>query len=150
MRTRKRSFFEKLTGSVNVENDDNELSETSEKSKEWNDENNGDAQLTLDMYQGPSEIVIHSMVAGVKPEDLDINITREMVTIKGKREKHNTVREDDFFCKELYWGSFARTILLPQEVDVDKADATLKNGLLTIKLPKINKDKSSSVKVKLG
>jgi HSP20 family protein len=149
MRTKKRSFFEKLTGSVNTENDD-ELSEQSASPKEWGEENSGDAQLTLDMYQTPAEVVIHSMVAGVKPEDLDINITREMVTIKGKREKHSTVREDDFFCKELYWGSFTRTILLPQEVEVDKAEAVLKNGLLTIKLPKVNKEKSSNVKVKLG
>jgi HSP20 family protein len=149
MRIKKRSFFEKLTGSINIEPDEDNL-EPIAATKEWGEENSGDAQLTLDMYQTPTEVVVHSMVAGVKPEDLDINITREMVTIKGKREKHSTVRDDDFFAKELYWGSFARTILLPQEVDVDKADATLKNGLLTIKLPKINKERSSNVKVKLG
>jgi HSP20 family protein len=151
MRTKRQSFFEKLTGSINL--DDGEIQAGSDDSpKEWKDreESTGDAQLTLDMYQTPTEIIIHSMVAGVRPDDLEINITREMVTIKGKREKHSTIQEGDFFCKELYWGSFARTILLPQEVDAEKADAVIKNGLLTIKLPKINKEKSSTVKVKAG
>lgn len=149
MKARKPSFFEKLTNSIHIEDGD-ETPVADAETPRWPEENSDDAQLTLDMYQTPTEIVVQSMVAGVRPEDLDINVTREMVTVKGTREKHHTIRDDDFFCRELYWGSFTRTVMLPQEVEADKAEATVKNGLLTIRIPKINKEKSANVKVKLG
>ena len=81
------------------------------------------------------------MIAGVKPEDLDVSITRDMVTIKGKREESREVAENDYFYKELYWGSFSRTILLPQEIEPEEAQAVEKHGLLTIHLPKVDKKK---------
>ena len=147
----KRSFFERITGGMNIE-PDSEFEETHlEKeapSDDWT-EDQTDAQLTVDVYQTPTEIVLQAMVAGVKPEDLEINITREMVTIKGMRHKHNEVREDDFFSRELYWGAFSRAILLPQEVEVEKCEAAIKHGLLTIRMPKVNKEKSQNLKVKL-
>lgn len=136
---------------MNIEQDD-ELEvakdDKEELSDDWSDDQ-GDAQLTVDVYQTPTEIVLQAMVAGVKPEDLEVNITREMVTIKGTRHKHNEVREEDFFSRELYWGSFSRAILLPQEVEVEKCEAAIKHGLLTIRMPKVNKEKSQSLKVKL-
>ena len=88
------------------------------------------------------------MVAGCRPEDVAIEITRDMVTIKGKREENKMISKDNFFAQELYWGSFSRTILLPQEVDPEEAEAIEKHGLLIIKLPKIDKAKKSNVKVK--
>lgn len=136
---------------MNIEPDE-ELEETREDKEaltdDWSDDQ-GDAQLTVDVYQTASEIVLQAMVAGVKPEDLEVNITREMVTIKGTRHKHNEVREEDFFSRELYWGSFSRAILLPQEVEVEKCEAAIKHGLLTIRMPKVNKEKSQNLKVKL-
>src|SRR3989344_7856179 len=67
-------------------------------------------ELAIDVYQTPSHIVIKAMIAGVRPEDLDVSITRDMVTIRGKRERHTEGTNGDFFFQELYWGSFARTI----------------------------------------
>jgi HSP20 family protein len=73
-----------------------------------------------------------------------------MVTIKGSREAARTVADEDYFQHELYWGSFARTILLPAEIETEEAEASERNGLLTIRLPKIDKDKSTKLKVKTG
>jgi HSP20 family protein len=88
------------------------------------------------------------MVAGVKPEDLDVSITRDMVTIKGKRETERNVSDDDYYHRELYWGSFSRTIMLPAEVEVEECDAVEKHGLLIITLPKIDKHKQAKLRVK--
>jgi len=108
----------------------------------------GAAQLTVDVYQTPSDIVIRALVAGVKPEDLDIAITRDMVTIKGKRIEQKEGSDDGYVYQELYWGAFERTIVLPAEVDVDGAEASEKHGLLTITLPKMNKDRQTKLRVK--
>lgn len=148
-----RSFFEKLTGSIKM---DDELDEnitsnklpTKEKGDDWLSDEDEEGELTVDVYQTPSEIVIKSMVAGVKPEDLDISITRDMVTIKGKRETERFVNEEDYFHKELYWGSFSRTIMLPAEVDVEESEAIEKHGLLILRLPKIDKNRQTRLKVK--
>lgn len=109
------------------------------------DEDEG--QLTIDLYQGPDEIVLESPIAGVKPEDLDIAITSESVTIKGKREKERRIKDEDYFYQECYWGRFARSIILPQEVDAEKSEAAIKNGVLIIKLPKLNRQRSKKIKV---
>lgn len=151
-----RSFFEKLTGSVRVDDDSSFVEESENKlpgktgpnGEPWFDDEPEEGQLTIDMYQTPSEIVIKSMVAGVKPEDLDISIARDTVTIKGKRETERFVREEDYFHQELYWGSFSRTIMLPAEIDVEEADAIEKHGLLIIRLPKVDKNRQTRLKVK--
>ncbi len=146
-----RSFFEKLTGSMRMdEPEEVEVSKSSKQkpAEDWLAEDPDEGELTVDVYQTPTEIIIKSMVAGVKPEDLDISITRDMVTIKGKRETERFVKDDDYYHQELYWGSFSRTIMLPQEVEVDEADAIEKHGLLIIKLPKINKNRQARLKVK--
>ncbi|MFA6273525.1 MAG: Hsp20/alpha crystallin family protein [Candidatus Paceibacterota bacterium] len=150
----KRSFFERLTGTVNVSNDNDEREinitapSSDEKLSEWMEEENGDGQLAVDVYQTPDDIVIRAMVAGVKPDDLDISITRDMVTIKGLREGTREISEENFFFKELYWGSFSRTILLPQEIEVEESEASEKNGLLTLRLPKVDKGRQTKLRVK--
>lgn len=152
MAKEKKSFFEKLTGTVRV---DNTLSKADEERELANDETSWmddddekDGELTVDVYQNSDTIVIKAMIAGVRPEDLDISITRDMVTIKGKREEERVSREDDYFIKELYWGSFSRTITLPEEIDVDEAEAVEKHGLLILKLPKLDKKRQSKLKVR--
>ncbi len=107
-----------------------------------------EGQLTVDVYQTPTEIVIQSTIAGVDPEELDIAITAESVTIRGKREKMEEVADEDYFFQECYWGRFARQIILPQEIDADRAGASMKNGVLTIRLPKLNREKTKKLKVK--
>ncbi len=109
-----------------------------------------EGELTVDVYQNAETVVIKAMIAGVRPEDLDISITRDLVTIRGKREEERTVAEEDFIMKELYWGSFSRAIALPVEIDVDEAEAIEKHGLLILKLPKLDKRKKSKLKVKTG
>jgi HSP20 family protein len=149
----KRSFFEKLTGSVHVDEQEVErdfpvMPSVAERDSRWMEEEAEEGQLTVDVYESPTDIVIKTMVAGVKPEDLDISITREMVTIKGKREEDRTVSADDYFHRELYWGSFSRTVVLPKEVDIEEAEAVEKYGLLIIKLPKLDKNREARLKVK--
>ena len=107
-----------------------------------------EGQLTVDVYQTATEIIVQTMVAGVRPEDLQINITRDQVVVRGKRDENKTITAEQFFIKELYWGSFSRTILLPQEVEPDMAEAIEKHGLLIIKIPKIDKSKQTTLKVK--
>lgn len=108
----------------------------------------GEAQLTVDVYQTDEEIVIKALVAGVKPEELDISITRDMVTIQGRRLEQKDIQEDHYVYRELFWGAFSRTVVLPAEIDVDMAEAEQKHGLLTIRLPKINKDRQTKLKVR--
>ncbi len=117
----------------------------SDLAEESSDEDEG--QLTIDLYQTADEIVLESPIAGVKPEDLDIAITSESVTIKGKREKDKRIKEEDYFYQECYWGRFMRSIILPQEVDAEKSEAAIKNGVLVIKLPKLNRQRSKKIKV---
>ncbi len=105
-------------------------------------------ELAVDVYQTPTHIVVKAMIAGVRPEDLEVSITRDMVTIRGKRERHTEGGSDDFFFQELYWGAFARTVVLPQEVDIEGAEAMEKHGLLVIRLPKLDKGRQAKLKVK--
>ena len=153
MQKYKKSFFEKLKKVMNVgskevaEPESEELTEEETKEESiLDDETEG--ELAVDMCQTPGEIIIKTMVAGVKPEDLDITITRDMVTIRGKRVESYDSAENDFFHKELYWGSFSRTIILPAEVEIEEAEAVEKHGLLTLILPKIDKNRQSKLKIR--
>lgn len=115
----------------------------------WDEETApGSEELPVDMYQTGNFIVLKALVAGVVPGNIDVVLTRDMVTIKGTREEEQEVNEDGYFRRELYWGAFSRTILLPEEVDVDAAEATEKHGVLVLRLPKVNKTKETKVKVK--
>jgi len=118
-----------------------------EEAQNLNEEVEG--QLTVDVYQNKDEIIVQSTVAGVNPEDLEINITNEAVTIRGKREKTEQIDEKDYFYQECFWGKFSRSIILPQEIDPEKSTATLKNGILTIKMPKLNRQKAKKLKIKI-
>jgi len=157
MAKEKKSFFERLTGSVRIDDEVEEIEEEERKESRrapvssastWVEEEEKEGELTVDVYQTPEMIVIKTMIAGVRPEDLDISITRDMVTIKGRREEEKTVKEEDYFARELYWGSFSRTITLPSEIDVDESEAVEKHGLLILKLPKLDKKRQSKLKVK--
>jgi len=119
-----------------------------EGENKWLAEEYEEGQLSVDVYQNKDAIVIKSTIAGVKPEDIDISINNDMITIRGKREVETTVSEDDYFYQECYWGGFSRSIILPMEISADKVQASLKNGVLTIVLPKAKKAKAFSIKVK--
>ncbi len=118
------------------------------KNGSWMEEENDEAELTVDVYQTPTDIIIQTMVAGVKPEDLEISIARDVVSIRGKREENRSIDEDNYFTKELYWGKFSRTITLPAEVEPEEVEATERHGLLTVKVKKVDKEKKNTVRVK--
>lgn len=111
-------------------------------------ENDAEGQLTIDVYQTEMEIVIKSTIAGVKPEDLDVTINNDMVTIKGDRRNEEVVDNGNYYYQECYWGGFSRSVLLPVDVIPEKADASLKNGILTIRLPKADTTKVKKIQVR--
>lgn len=110
--------------------------------------NTQDGELPVDMYQTDDAIVIRALVAGVSPGELEISITRDMVTLRGVREEFQEAHDDNYFHRELFWGSFSRTLLLPEEVAIDEAEAQEKHGMLEIKLPKLDKHRTTQLRVK--
>lgn len=109
-----------------------------------------EGQLSIDVYQDKDNLIIKSTIAGVKPEDIDISLQNDLLTIKGKREADTTIKQEDYFYQECYWGSFSRSIILPMEVKIEEVKAELKNGILTIILPKAKPTKAVSIKVKIN
>lgn len=107
-----------------------------------------EGQLTVDVYQDGDHIVVQSTVAGVKADDIEVSITPESVVIRGRRERTKEVEEKDYFYQECFWGGFSRSVILPYEVDPDKSTATIKEGVLTVKMPKLDREKAKKVKVK--
>lgn len=158
---KKKSFLDRLAGRIDEEDEfsnEEELSypkktlnlekELNINQKNANWEEDIEAELTVDLYQTPTDIIVKTMIAGVQPDNLSITITRDMITIKGKREEGNTVDNDNYYIQELYWGLFSRTISLPEEVDPEEAEAIEKHGLLVIKLPKLDKNRETKLKIK--
>ncbi|MFW0862651.1 MAG: Hsp20/alpha crystallin family protein [Candidatus Komeilibacteria bacterium] len=130
-----------------VENDDFFNKAAAQTDDKWINEEDYEGQLSVDVYEDGDNIVIKSTIAGIKSEDVDISINNEMITIKGRRQQTETINEDNYYYQECYWGGFSRSIILPVEIQPDKVDASLKNGVLKIVLPKAKKSKSVSVKV---
>jgi HSP20 family protein len=175
MRKEKKSFLNRFSGSQETEqhtmNDPQTISmpvfadeeethmqvdnfdNSPDMQEDWSnnvDEQTDDAegQLTIDVYQTDTEIVIKSTIAGVKPEDLDVSISNDMITIKGDRKNEEVVEDNSYYYRECYWGSFSRSVVLPMDVLADKIDATLKNGILTIRLPKADVTKTKKIQVR--
>ncbi|MBI3255867.1 MAG: Hsp20/alpha crystallin family protein [Candidatus Andersenbacteria bacterium] len=129
-----------------VEMDDNFTDETTSQPSSGYEEQEG--QLTVDVFQDDENIVIQSTIAGVSPDDLDVSITNDMVTIRGERRRQYNADQEDYFYQECYWGTFSRSIILPVEIDADRAEAKIKNGILTIRIPKANTAVTRKLKVK--
>lgn len=150
-------FFEELAEGSNegtnyhvaVTKSEGGKAKVSRRSSDDNFDAEPEGQLTLDVYQTPNEIVVESAVAGVDPEDLDINVTTDSITIRGRRQRNKVIKEEDYFYRECYWGRFARSVILPQEVDPENASVNFKNGILTVHLPKMSRRKTKKLKVEL-
>ncbi len=169
---KKPSFLERLTGSGQSDEydrildedhsfgsddtaDDLAVNEEYEQNETWEEEDEEqapqqDGELPVDMYQTDDMIIIRALVAGVSPNELEISITRDMVTVRGTREEYQEAHDDNYYHRELFWGSFSRTLLLPEEVAIDEAEAQEKHGLLEIRLPKLDKHRSTKLKVRTG
>ncbi len=115
------------------------------KKDDWMEDYEG--QLAIDAYQTDDDIVIKAPLAGVKPENLEISITDEVITLKGERKEQAEVQRENYLCQECYWGAFARSYVLPVPVVSDKAQAALKNGILTITIPKQEKTKARTIEI---
>ena len=164
----KRSFFERLSGSASAGNAfdsfDDEMpvttiptrkeprgsDSTTRPSPLSDDASGNEGQLPVDVHQTAGDIIIRAFVAGVRPDELSISISRDMVEISGSRMEREQVSGPDYFTRELFWGSFSRSIMLPQEVDVEACSASAKDGLLTLILPKLDKAKQTKLRVKAG
>ncbi len=107
-----------------------------------------EGQLSVDVFQGKDEIAIVAPVAGVKPEDVAITVTDNVLTIKGERSSGTTLNKEDCFIQECFWGMFSRSIILPEDVDTTKIDAEFKNNILTIRIPRVECIKTRVVKIK--
>jgi len=106
-----------------------------------------EGQLAIDVYQTKNELVVQSAIAGVKPENLDISLERDVLTIKGIRQKP-LEETGDYFAQECYWGPFSREVILPVEIDPGRVEATMKEGILTIRIPKIERQRRRKISVK--
>lgn len=129
-----------------VEMDDNFSDEAGSEAPAGYQEQEG--QLTVDVFQDDENIIIQSTIAGVSPDDLDVSITNDMVTVRGERRRQYSADQEDYFYQECYWGTFSRSIILPVEIDADRAEAKIKNGILTIRIPKANTAVTRKLKVK--
>lgn len=108
-----------------------------------------EASLIVDVFHDSGDIVVQATVPGAKPEDLDLSVLNDMVTIKGTRAPQARVASQNYYYQELYWGPFSRSIILPEEVDSDSAKAKLEHGILTIRLPTLQKAKTKKLTIEL-
>lgn len=160
---KKRSFFDRLTG-ADIDDEVEEAVEQISKSQKrslqiasnkkatsddslWLQET-AEEELSVDLFETPDNIVVRAMIPGIRKEDLDVSLTRDSITIRGERKEEQTVSENDFHVKELFWGSFSRTLTLPHEIDIDGAEASESQGVLTISLPRIDKGKKTKLKIR--
>lgn len=107
-------------------------------------ENEG--ELKVDVYQNDANIIVKSTIAGAKPEDIDISINNEILTIRGRRHMDEEVDAKNYIHRECYWGAFSRSIILPHEIQKGRVKAIMRRGVLTIVLPKSEKKKEIKVK----
>lgn len=152
------NFFKKIMGGgqkkkideshIKIYGDEGADNNAEEGFEGWLNDDYEEGQLSIDVYETPDSLIIKSTIAGVKPEDLDISLNNDMLTIRGKREIKEEINNEDYLYRECYWGAFSRSIILPIEIKAGKIDAYLEDGILTIALPKAKKEKQVSIKVK--
>lgn len=124
-----------------------QIEEKPSQPQKWSFREEEEGQLAIDIYQTEKDLIICSAIAGVNPEDLDIKIEKDVLTIKGKRNK--PVQETgDYFLQECFWGAFSKEIILPAEVDSGRVSAEMKNGVLTVRMPKILRENKKKIEIK--
>ncbi len=102
----------------------------------------------VDMYQTDNEVVVKAALPGIKADEVQINITGEVLTLKGEVKQSEETREKAYHIREQRWGAFERSIILPTDVVADKAKADFENGILTITLPKAEEVKPKTITIK--
>ena len=132
------------TGREEPEEEEEMFEKLEEKKEEWFEP---EGELAVDVYNTKESIVIRSTIAGVKPEDIEVSVENDVVTITGERKSEEIVEEKYYFYQECYWGSFSRQIILSEEVDSTKAEASMKDGIFTLRLPKLRRQQARKIKV---
>lgn len=144
-----KSNFKKNDIAESVKNDYQSVDEPAE-AFDFSDDGKPEGQLLVDIYQTPISFIIESHVAGIEPESLDVSIAPENISIRGKRRKKEKIEDNEYLLRECFWGRFARSVILPQQIDPDKSHASLKNGILKIVLPKLSRQKHKKLEVREG
>lgn len=106
-----------------------------------------EGQLAVDVFQTDEALVLVAPIAGVAEANLEVSITDEIISVRGTRTQPENVAPENYFVQECYWGSFSRSYVLPVAVDSDAASAQLKDGLLTIRIPRVEKSKTRILKI---
>ncbi|HSX01339.1 MAG TPA: Hsp20/alpha crystallin family protein [Candidatus Saccharimonas sp.] len=117
-----------------------------EGEEDWMEATEG--ALAVDVYQTKENVVIKAPIAGVSPDNIDIEVAEDVVTIRGERIEDREVDREHYYVQECYWGAFSRSVILPTSTIAEKAAASLKDGVLTISIPKVQQDKVKKIKVK--
>ncbi|MBI4301999.1 MAG: Hsp20/alpha crystallin family protein [Chloroflexi bacterium] len=105
--------------------------------------------VPLDMYQTADDVVVKAALPGVRPEDVDISIMGDTLTIRGETNAQEEVKREDYLYQEHRYGAFSRTVNLPGALNTDKAEAIFENGVLTLTIPKAEEAKPKSIKVQV-
>ena len=106
-----------------------------------------EGELAVDLCENKDDLILQAVIGGVEISELDISITNDMITVRGERKRESKDKIEKVYYNECFWGLFSRSLILPQEINADKAKATIKNGLLTIHLPKLMKTKRKTLKI---
>jgi len=101
----------------------------------------------IDMYEDKDNVIVEAQLAGMDPENVDLAIENDVLTIKGESEKKNEVEDKNYYRKEIKRGSFYRNIPMPTPVEDDKAKAVVEEGVLKVTIPKASQAKSTSIKI---
>ena len=108
---------------------------------------NQDGELVVDVFETGADFVVLAAIAGIQIKDIDISLEKDMMVIKGNREDPHDHSEKKYYYQECHWGPFSRKIILPENIDIDKADAQMDKGVLTIKIPKTEDNGKVGVKI---
>lgn len=111
---------------------------------------NGGTFVPLDVYETDDELVVKASLPGVRPEDVDVSITGDTVSIKGEFKVEEETKRHSLYRQERRYGSFHRALTLPTEVESDKAEAVFEHGVLTLTMPTAEADRPKTIKVKAG
>jgi HSP20 family protein len=104
--------------------------------------------MPVDMYQTENEVVVKTALPGMKPEDVEITITGDTLSIRGEKKADEKVKREDYIYQEHRYGTFSRTVTLPAGLDTNKADANFEDGVLTLTIPKSEQVKPKQIKIK--
>jgi HSP20 family protein len=137
------AFLEKLKASEEKRSEEkNEKAEKTEAKRDWKV---SEGQLAVDIYETEEDLVLQTAIAGVEADSLDISLEKDLLIVKGERKNPAKEAKKNYFVEECYFGSFSREVILPREIDPSHTKASMEEGILTIRMPKIERDKKRKI-----